>query len=64
MHSAKLLNVKKLYRGIPMSEIAAYNWEANMGVNNGYHIWNHRLGVFSWKRSSWYDWLPEKLPKF
>ncbi len=44
----KIRNVDATYGGVLMTEIAAYNWEANMGVQNGYGIWDGKLGVFSW----------------
>ncbi len=53
----KIKNINAKYGGLRMTEYSAYNWEANMGVNNGYKIWNGSLGEFSWKRKIYFNWL-------
>ena len=52
----KLVGGGKLYQQ-SMSEIAAHNWEASMGVSNGYGYFNNKLGDLSWDVPTYYDWL-------
>lgn len=40
-----------------MAELAAYNWEANMGYNNNYLRFNDELGKFDWHDLRYYSWL-------
>ena len=58
MYGAKVLeNINRMAGNVPMVEVAAYNWESTMGVSNGYNIWDGKLGVFSWNRQPYYNWL-------
>jgi len=40
-----------------MAELAAYNWEANMGFNDKYLRFNNELGKFDWRNQLYYSWL-------
>ncbi|NPA36421.1 MAG: hypothetical protein GXO47_06195 [Chlorobi bacterium] len=50
-------NINATNKGYPMAEIAAHNWESTMGVSNGFGAWTGRLGVWSWSRQPYYNWL-------
>ncbi len=57
----KVINdVNATYRGYPMAEIAAHNWESTMGGSNGFGAWTGKLGAWSWSRQPYYNWLLNK----
>ncbi|MBR6278748.1 MAG: hypothetical protein IKR41_08335 [Bacteroidales bacterium] len=54
-----LKDMNAVYPGskFPMAELAAYNWEANMGFNDKYLRFNNELGKFDWRNKIYYSWL-------
>jgi hypothetical protein len=56
-HKKIIKNINETYRNYSMAEIAAHNWAYSMGVSNEFGVWTGRLGVWSWKKSPYYDWL-------
>ena len=57
-----LKDMKSVYPGskFPMSELAAYNWEASMGFNDKYLRFNDELGKFDWRDPQYYSWLQDR----
>lgn len=41
----------------PLAELAAYNWEAHVGMNTDYLPFDNVLKKFDWRNKHYYNWL-------